>query len=92
MSFWYIENYYQKDGKDVFEDRWVAYCKDPEEYEKFVREQRGIGENEKLIRKVTMDGGGGSFKICLSLQLEKGSNDLLKEAKKFKDSSGKFTC
>ena len=56
----------------------------------FVRKQRGIGEKEKLIRKVTMDGGGGFFKICLSLQLEKGSNDLLKDGKKFKDTSGKF--
>ena len=53
-------------------------------------EQRGIGKDEKIVRKVTMDGGGGFFKICLSLQLEKGSNAALKEQKRFKDTSGKF--
>ena len=74
----------------MYEDRWVAYCKDPEEYEKFVLEHRGIGKDEKIVRKVTMDGGGGFFKICLSLQLEKGSNSALKEQKRFKDTSGKF--
>ena len=70
------------------ENRYVAYCKDPEEFEKFVRKERGIGENEKLVRKITMDGGNGFFKICLSLQRPKGSNRSKK--KRFKDTSGKF--
>ena len=36
-----------KSGEEV--DRWVAYCNDLEGLEKFIRKERGIGEDGDLL-------------------------------------------
>ena len=41
----------------------------------YIREKRGIAENEKLNWKIGMDVGQGSFKIVLSLMKENSGND-----------------
>ena len=53
--------------------RNVAYCNDLDGFVNYVREKRGIKENEKLNWKVGMDNGQGSFKIVLSLMKENNS-------------------
>ena len=72
--------------------RHVVYCKNFEDFEKYVREQRGIDPDEKLLKKWQLDGGGDHFKICVNLIQE---SLLPKNAKKIKqrnlDSSVKAT-
>ena len=38
-----------KNGEEV--DRWVAYCNDLEGLEKFIRKERGIGEDGDLLNE-----------------------------------------
>ena len=53
------------------EKRNLVYCTDIDAFEEFSRAKREIDPAKKLVRKWSIDGGGGSQKICLSLVEEK---------------------
>ena len=67
-------HYHEKDpvtGKKTswteLEPRDVVYCKDFKAFETYVRQQRGIDPDKKLMIKWQLDGGGEHFKICVNL-------------------------
>ena len=47
------------------------YCKNIDAFEEFSRAKRGIDPAKNLVRKWSIDGGGGSQKVCLNLVEEK---------------------
>lgn len=62
--------------KIVQEDmRWTVLCKDVSGLIKKVKNDRGICEEDEVLVKIGIDGGGGFLKICLSVfKTEKEEN------------------